>query len=84
MTLDIGHNRLINTDPAITKYFKPPTVRNKKKPKILPDGVKSLLLDFEDNRSNSFEDSEIEQDDNEGDIEFDLLEYVLNDLDYEL
>ena len=31
MTLDIGHNRLINTDPAITKYFKPPTVRNKKK-----------------------------------------------------
>ena len=30
MTLDIGHNRLINTDQAITKYFKPPTVRNKK------------------------------------------------------
>ena len=46
--------------------------------------MKSLLLDFEDNGSNSIEDSEIEQDDNEGDIEFDLLEYVLNDLDYEL
>ena len=32
MTLDIGHNRLINTDPAVTKYFKSPIVRNKKKP----------------------------------------------------
>ena len=40
--------------------------------------------DFEDNGNNAIEDSEIEQDGNEYNIEFDLLEYILIDLDFEI
>ena len=53
MTLDMGNNRLINTDPAITKHFKPPIIRNKKNPKSLPEGVRALLVDCEDNANNN-------------------------------
>ena len=43
MTLDMGHNRLINTDPCITEHFGAPIIRNKKNPVILAEGVKKLL-----------------------------------------
>ena len=84
MTLDIGHNRLINTDPAVTKYFKPPIVRNKKKPKILPDGVKFLLVDFEVNGNDEIEDSEAEHVDNDDNVEFDPLMYISDEVDLEI
>ena len=59
MTLDMGTNRLINTDPQVTKYFKPPIVRNKKKPKGLLAGVKALLIDCPDNvNSDNINDSD--------------------------
>ena len=83
MTLDIGHNRLINTDPAVTKYFKSPIVR-KEKPKVLPDGIKSLLVGFEVNGNDEIEDSETEHVDNDDDIEFDHLMYISHEVDLEI
>ena len=44
MTRDIGHYRLIHTDPIITRHFEPPIVKNKKKPKPLEKGVTDLLI----------------------------------------
>ena len=82
--MDIGHNRLINTDPAVTKYFKSPIVRNKKKPKVLPDGVKSLLVGFELNGNDEIEDSETEHVANNDDIEFDPLMYISHEVDLEI
>lgn len=49
MTLDMGNNRIVNTDPLITKYFKRPKVRNIKNPVAFPPGVVELLLHFEPN-----------------------------------
>ena len=47
MTIDMAHNRLINTDPQITQHFKKPIVKEKKDPTPLPKGVLNLLTSSE-------------------------------------
>ena len=46
--------------------------------------MKSLLVDFEVNRNNAIEDSEIKHVDNEDDIEFDPLMSISNEHDFEI
>ena len=63
MTLDMGHNRLVNTDPMITKHFQPPIIRNKRNPVSLSQGARNLLETS--HIGNNDEDSDGNEDDDE-------------------